>query len=61
MNDMEELAETLTKEYDIKFKVEYPKLQANIKEAHPKLSLNTINNYIKNWKRVESHLKTEFP
>ena len=35
-------------------------LQDKIKEAHPKLSLNTINNYINNWKRIETHLKDQF-
>jgi len=35
-------------------------IQNHLKETHPKLSLKTINNYINNWKRVETHLKDQF-
>jgi hypothetical protein len=35
-------------------------IQTHLKETHPKLSLKTINNYINNWKRVETHLKDQF-
>jgi len=35
-------------------------IQTHLKETHPKLSLKTIDNYINNWKRVETHLKDQF-